>query len=276
MEHAMWFAAELGVAAYGMLVCSIFTFQRHLMYHPLKAIRPPAEYGLTGFEDMYLEAADGVKLQAWVHKPRPGFPVIVYFHGNAANLADRASKFGSFTDAGFGLVAVSYRGFGNSEGNPGEEGIYSDARAAIACARDTLKAPQSRLIYYGESLGSGVAVQMAAEEAPGLLVLEAAYTSVETRSAELYPFVLGVRQLVLDKYDSLSKIKRVHAPLLMLHGQLDPVIPLDHGKTLFATANEPKEMVIYPTVHHADFSAGQTTIPVWDAARKYGLIGRVA
>jgi fermentation-respiration switch protein FrsA (DUF1100 family) len=268
----MWLIGEMGLAIYGALVCSIFAFQRHLMYHPLKAIKTPADYGLRSVQDVFLKSKDGVKLQAWIHQPRAGFPTIVYFHGNASNLSDRAGKFGSFVDAGFGLVAVSYRGFGKSEGSPSESGIYKDARAAIDYALKEMHVPLAGLIYFGESLGSGVAVQMASEQGPGLLVLEAAYTSVETRSAELYPFVLGVRLLVHDKYDSLSKIKNVHAPLLMLHGQLDQVIPLAHGEMLFAAAHEPKELVVYPEVYHADYSNEQTLVPLLGAARKYKLI----
>jgi len=230
----MWIAVEVGVGVYIALVSCIFAFQRHLMYHPAKNIAPPEVYGLSGVEDVFLSSADGVRLQAWVRPSRKGMPTIVYFHGNAANLSDRAAKFGGFIDAGFGLVAVSYRGYGKSEGCPSEAGLYADARAAVAYAKKIMHVPQEKLIYFGESLGSGVAVQMAAEQTPALLALEAAYTSVETRSAELYPFVLGVRNLVLDKYDSLSKIKDVHAPLLMLHGQRDEIIPLSHARTLFA------------------------------------------
>jgi fermentation-respiration switch protein FrsA (DUF1100 family) len=241
------------------------------MYHPLKAISPPEIYGLTGVEDIFLKSSDGVRLQAWVRPARKGMPTIVYFHGNAANLADRANKFAGFSEAGFGFIAVSYRGFGKSEGTPSEPGIYIDARTAITYARDVMHVPPEKLIYFGESLGSGVAVQMATERAPALLTLEAAYTSVETRSAELYPFVLGVRNLVLDKYDSLSKIKDVHAPLLMLHGQRDEVIPLAHGRSLLAAANEPKQIVIYPEVHHADFSNAQVLVPLIDAAKKYKI-----
>jgi fermentation-respiration switch protein FrsA (DUF1100 family) len=258
---------------YAAMVCCIFTAQRHLMYHPLKSISPPAAYGLANAQDIFITAKDGVKLQAWVQPARAGMPTVVYFHGNAANLADRAEKFAGFAQAGLGFVAVSYRGFGKSEGGPSESGIYADARAAIAYARDVLKVPQAKLIYFGESLGTGVAVQMASEQPPALLVLEAAYTSVETRSAELYPFVIGVRHLVLDKYDSLSKIKAVHAPLLMLHGRRDDIIPLAHGEALFGAANEPKEIVVYPEVHHADYSTAQTVVPLLASARKYGLIG---
>src|SRR5580704_7863734 len=113
--------------------------------------------------------------------------------------------------------------------------------------------PSKKLIYFGESLGSGVAVQMATERPPGLLVLQAPYTSVETRAAELCPFVIGVRHLVRDKYDSLSKIASV---------------PLRHGETLFATANQPKTMVVYGEAHHYDYSGEQILTPLVNTARK--------
>jgi fermentation-respiration switch protein FrsA (DUF1100 family) len=269
--HDMWIAVEISAGIYLALVSCIFAFQRHLMYHPLKSISPPEVYGLTGVEDIMLASTDGVRLQAWVRAARKGMPTIVYFHGNASNLSDRANKFSGFIEAGFGLVALGYRGFGRSEGTPSEMGLYADARAAIVYAKSVMHVPQKKLIYFGESLGSGVAVQMAKEQAPALLMLEAAYTSVETRSAELYPFVLGVRNLVLDKYDSLSKIKDVHAPLLMVHGQRDEVIPLAHGRALLEGANEPKQIVVYPDVHHADYSNGQILVPLMDAVKKYGI-----
>jgi fermentation-respiration switch protein FrsA (DUF1100 family) len=268
----MWFTLELGIGIYAAMIGGIVAFQRHLMYHPAKHILPPAEYGLPSVREVFFPSADGMKLSAWVHAPRAGFPTIVYFHGNAGHLGDRAAKFAAFVDAGFGLVALGYRGYGHSEGSPTEKGIYGDARAAVAYALDTLRVPQGKLIYFGESLGSGVAVQMATERAPGLLMLEAAYTSVEARSAELYYYVLGVRHFVLDKYDSLSKIKNVHAPLLMIHGELDPIIPPEHGRALYAAANDPKQLIMYPQVHHVDFTLEQIVVPLMAAARKYKLI----
>ena len=113
---------------------------------------------------------------------------------------------------------------------------------------------------------------MATERPPGLIVLQAPYTSVEMRAAELYPFVIGVRHLVRDKYDSLSKITNVEAPLLILHGAKDAIIPLRHGETLFAAANEPKTMVVYSEAHHDDFSGEQILMPLVKTARKFGLV----
>lgn len=242
------------------------------MYHPARDIGKPEKYGLNGVEENFVNTVDGVCLQMWQHTARPGYPTVIYFHGNAANLGDRASKFSAFIDNGFGIVAIGYRGFGKSSGYPTEAGIYNDARAAIGYAINTLKLPDNKLIYFGESLGSGVAIQMATELPPALLMLEAAYTSVETRSAELYRFLLGVRYLVLDKYDSLSKIKNVNSPILMLHGGKDMTIPIHHGQTLFAAANEPKRIIIYKDVNHTDYTPEQIITPLLEETRKLGLL----
>lgn len=268
----MWFGIELGFGIYAALIGCMFAFQRTLMYYPTRTIAAPAVYGLTKAEEIFLTSRDGTKLQTWTHPAQKGYPTIVYFHGNAEHLGSRAAKFSAFIDSGFGLVAVSYHGFGKSEGSPTEAAIYDDARAAIDYALKALRVPQNKLIYFGESLGSGVAVQMATERAPALLALEAAYTSVETRSAELYPFVIGLRNMVLDKYDSLAKIKNVHAPLLMLHGEKDATIPIAHGRMLFSAANEPKTLVVYPDVNHADYTNEQILTPLMQAVKKYKLI----
>lgn len=254
------------VIAYGAVMLAIVLLQRHMMYHPNRHIGTPQQYGLLGVSNVVLTAADATTLHAWVHTAREGAPTIVYFHGNAGNLGDRCAKFSAFTDNGFGLVAISYRGFGESAGAPHEQGIYADARAAIDYCLSELHLRPNQLIYFGESLGSGVAVQMASERPPALMMLEAAYTSVETRSAEMFPYLLCVRRLVHDKYDSLRKISGVHAPLVMIHGTLDSTIPLHHGKALFAAANEPKSLVIYPEVHHTDYTNEQILAPLLQAA----------
>jgi fermentation-respiration switch protein FrsA (DUF1100 family) len=272
MVHGVAIVAEIGLGLYIALIGCIFFLQRKLMYFPVKDILQPSHYGLPGVSEVPLTASDGVTLQAWVHRAAPGFPTVVYFHGNAFHLGNRAAKFAGLIEAGFGLIAVGYRGFGRSGGKPSEQGIYRDARAAVDYALGTLQLPPDTLIYFGESLGSGVAVQMAIEHPPALLVLEAAYTSVETRSAELYPFVIGAKHLVLDKYDSLKKISGLKSPLLMLHGALDATIPLRHGQTLFAAAPEPKQIVVYPTVNHADYNNAQILTPLLAAAQRHGLI----
>jgi fermentation-respiration switch protein FrsA (DUF1100 family) len=268
----MWTSLLIAVAAYVAFVVGIFIFQRRLMYYPRKMMASPSALGLEGMTELFLETPDRVRLQTWVQAAHSGFPTILYFHGNAYHLGERAAWFKGFVNAGFGLVAVSYRGFGKSVGNPSEAGIYIDARAAIDYAEGELKLPAQTLIYFGESLGTGVAVQMATERRPGLLVLQAPYTSVETRAAEIYPFVIGVRHLVHDKYNSMAKIGGIDAPILILHGAEDSVIPLRHGEALFAAANVPKTIMVYANTHHDDFTCIQITAPLKAAAVKYGLV----
>lgn len=268
----MWVVVKFLLVGYVVLTGLIFLFQRNLMYHPVRTIAEPVTYGLPNVEESFITSKDGIRVQIWHEAAKPGYPTIIYFHGNAGHFGERAAKFSAFTGSGFGLLALSYRGFGKSGGSPSEQGIYDDARVTIDYALNVMKVPQSKLIYFGESLGSGVAVQMATERAPGLLVLEAAYTSVETRGAEMYPFLIGVRTMTMDKYDSLSKIKNVHAPLLMLHGTLDLTIPLRHGQQLYAAANEPKELVVYEGIHHADYSNEQILQPLLRMTKKLGLI----
>src|ERR1700730_17207622 len=151
----MWIGIEIGIWVYCALVGGLFAFQRRLMYFPAKMTTPPSAFGLKGVEDILLETSDKVRLQAWVDAARSGYPTLLYFHGNALHLGERAAWFKAFIDAGFGLVAVSHRGFGKSEGSATEAGLYTDARNAIEYAQGTLKRPSKKLIYFGESLGSG-------------------------------------------------------------------------------------------------------------------------
>lgn len=243
---------------YAVLCAGMFFFQRKLMYFPYAARPSFSACGLQCAQEIGLVSADGTKLVACHISAREHFPTIVYFHGNAGNLEFRAPRFAAFSAAGFGVLAVNYRGYGGSEGSPYEEGIMTDARTAMRYAADILKLPSSSLILYGESLGSGVAVRMAMEFPVAGIALEAPYTSVADRAAELYPFI-PVRLLLRDHFHSLVHIKKVKAPLLILHGEQDRVIPARHGRALLEAANEPKRGVFYPHVDHVSFDYGEVT-----------------
>lgn len=246
-----------GVAALYLVVCLLmWAFQRNLQYFPQKAMQAPAAYGVADFSDLRLKTADGTRIQAWHKAAGTGRPTILYFHGNAGNLAGRAGYFRRLADAGFGVLALSYRGYGASEGSPSEEGFYQDARALIAYAKSDLSLAPDRLILYGESIGTGVAVQMATEVSPAALILQAPYSSITDLAADTYPW-LPARLLLKDRFDSLSKIGRVTAPLLLFHGELDRVVPVHYGRQLFAAAREPKQAVYFPDVSHGDFSQDQ-------------------
>ena len=238
---------------YILVMAGMYAMQRKIMYQPSTEISVPAHYGTPNAQQVQLIPSDNNETMAWWLPGQPGKPVIIYFHGNAGHLGDRAVKFRAWNDAGYPVLAVSYRGYGSSKGQPTEQGLYMDARAALLYARAKLGFDEQHVILYGESLGTGVAVQMATEHAVGGMVLEAPYLSVTKRSEELYPF-LPVRWLLKDKFESLHKITSVKAPLLVLHGKMDIVIPYHHGKELLSMANQPKRGVFYELVGHTDFA----------------------
>lgn len=256
---------------YVALLGTLYVYQRKLLYFPDTNIQPPQYYGLEDYSDRAAFSQDGLRIQFWYKEAKPHYPTIVYFHGNAANLGNRAQSYKSFSDLGFGILALSYRGYGNSQGSPSEEGLYEDARAVIGYAYSELRLGSDRLIYYGESLGSGVAVQMATEHAPGAVVLEAPYTSVADRAGEIY-FYVPVHLLMKDQFDSIAKIKNINSPLLIFHGEKDGTIPISHGKKLLAAANEPKEAVFFPDRGHNDFDRNKISTHVLDFAKEHGLI----
>lgn len=259
------------VCAYGLLIASMYVFQRQLMYLPDTVIDTPERYGLEGFRDLRTKTADGMSVQLWYRPAATGRPTIIYFHGNAAHLGNRAGKFAAFAAEGFGVLALSYRGYGKSEGSPSEAGLYDDARAAISFATKDLRLPLSRIMLFGESLGSGVAVHMATEYPVGALILEAPYTSVVNRAAEIY-FFAPVRWLIKDHYDSISKITKIKIPVLLFHGELDTTIPPAHGRALLGAVTAPKKAYFFPHIGHTDFDSGLISVHVLDFAKEHHLI----
>jgi fermentation-respiration switch protein FrsA (DUF1100 family) len=251
-------ASIISFAFFYVLLCFVmWLIQSSIMYHSDTEIGSPEAYGLAAFEDVRITAADGVHVHVWHKAAKQGYPTVVFFHGNAGNLAMRVQFFEAFASAGFGVVALDYRGFGKSEGTPSEEGFYDDARAALNYAMQTLHLPLSELVLYGESLGTGIAVQMATECDCAALVLLSPYTSMETLAKERYPW-LPVHYLLRDTYNSLQKITQVHEPLLLMHGERDIIVPVEQGKTLFAKANNPKKAIYFPDKGHTDLNMNET------------------
>ncbi len=224
-----------------------------------------ARVGVASLREVTLATADGLRLLAWYVPPPPDRPVLAYFHGNGGNLSNRAARVRMFAAARHGLLMVEYRGYGGNAGHPGETGFASDARAAMEfLAAQGFGA--DRLVVYGESIGTGVATRVAGEQAVAALVLESPYTSITALAGRRY-FFLPVRWLVRDPFDSLSRIGRVQAPILMLQGDRDTIVPPGLGRELFEAAPEPKQIWSAPDGGHEnlmDVGAGQVVIDFID------------
>jgi fermentation-respiration switch protein FrsA (DUF1100 family) len=239
----------IALACYLGLVAIMYLAQRALMYFPYTVRMTPAEVDFPQASEVALTAADGVRILAWTVPPKTGKPVIVYLHGNGGSLAHRVHRFGKLIDDGTGLVALSYRGYGGSEGRPTEDGLIADGRAAYDFARTTY--PDAMIVLWGESLGTGVAVAIAGENDVAAVILEAPFTSAADVAFSAYPF-LPVSWLMKDQFRSDARIGRVKAPVLVMHGERDRVVPFRLGQQLHAMANEPKQFVRFPDGGHED------------------------
>ncbi len=244
----------VAVGAYATVLAGLYLFQRHLLYHPSGGHPDPVLAGVPEMTAVSLTSADGLNLVSWYAAARNGAPTLVYFHGNAGHIGHRGFKVRPYLDAGWGAMLVGYRGYGGNPGAPSEAGLYADARAALAFL-DAEGVAAGRRFYYGESLGTGIAVRMAAEGAAkaavGAVILEAPYTVIADVAAEHYPFV-PARRMMHDRFDAQSHIATIGAPLLVVHGERDHVIPTHFGKSLFAAASEPKAAHWIETAGHND------------------------
>lgn len=239
----------IAVVGYAGLLALMYVFQRALIYFPDAKRTSPAAAGLPQAQEIQFTSADGETLIAWAVAPREGKPVVLYFHGNAGALNLRAERFRKLIADGTGLLAVSYRGYGGSTGKPSEIGLVRDAHAAYDDA--STRWPGRRLVPWGESLGTAVAVALAAERRVAGLILDAPFTSAAEIGAAAYPFA-PVRWLMKDPFHSDRRIARVRAPILMLHGERDTIVPIVHAERLFALAHEPKRFVRFARGGHVD------------------------
>lgn len=249
-------------AGYSVMAGFMFVAQRRMMYHPDTSAPVLDMAGVPEMSVVTLMTADRLELLAWHRAPETeGLPTLVYLHGNAGHIGHRGGKVKPYLDAGYGVLLVSWRGYGGNPGSPTEEGLYHDARAAL----DFLEAqgvPPERIVIYGESIGSGPAVQVATERKIGALVLEAPLTSAADVAQRHY-WYMPARYMVLDRYDSLAKIGRVKAPLFIFHGERDRVVPVDMSRSLLAAASEPKDSRFYAEAGHNnlyDFGAADAVI----------------
>ncbi len=246
-------AAAALVIAVVVIVAVIWIFQRRLLYFPFGPVPSPAAVGVPRAEAVSLRTEDGLRLAAWFVPARDGAAkwTVLFFSGNGGNRALRAPLAAALSDIGCSTLLTDYRGYGGNPGSPTERGLALDARAARRYLDGRSDVDPGRIAYFGESLGSGVAVTLAVDRPPAALILRSPYTSMVDVGRFHYP-VLPVRWLLQDRYESISRIARIRCPLLVIAGARDSIVPVDLSRRLFAAAGEPKRLVIVPGADHND------------------------
>ena len=238
------------IAAYVAICIAAWFGNRVFMYFPDPERMTPAEAGLSGVEEVELASGDGETLIAWYAKAAPGQPTFLYFHGNAGNAAGRAEKIETMRAGGAGVYYLNNRGYGGSTGKPTEKDNVADAITAYDYLRGQGVEPD-KIILYGESLGSGQAVRLGAAREVRAVVLEAPLTSTVDVGKRTY-FFLPLTFILTDTFHNEENIRAVKVPLLILHGELDAVIPVDMGRRVYEAANDPKHLELFAEGHHSD------------------------
>lgn len=238
------------LGTYAVLGLLAWLFQRRLIYFPdAGPVALPEGPGWKGLRDLSIQTADGVTLRAW-YLPGTKPATVLVFHGNAGHRGDRAFLVQELASLGYGVLLPDYRGYGGSSGSPTEEGLYADAEACRVWLAEHGPGP---VAYMGISVGSGVAVELARRHAPSALILQSGFTSLGDVGQNAYPF-LPVRLFLRDRYLNVEKIASVEAPLLMIHGDVDRIVPTKLGRRLFEAAREPKRWVEIEGAGHNDMA----------------------
>jgi hypothetical protein len=253
MKRLMIIAA-VAVAGIAAVLVLIWTMQRGMMYFPMADVPIAGTVGLSDVEAVTFETADGLTLHAWfvaASGPSPRATVMV-FNGNAGNRAYRAPLAAALQRHGFHVLLVDYRGYGGNPGTPTQSGLAADSRAARAYLVSRADVDASRLVYFGESLGTAVAVDLAVDHPPAALVLRSPFTSMGDVGQHHYPF-LPVRLLLRDRFAAIDQIQRIRVPLLVIAGGSDRIVPIEHSRRLYDAANEPKTLLVVPDADHNDY-----------------------
>lgn len=249
MTLLKWLVVFASIGYLGGVIVLFFAQRAFVFPIPQTLRTAPAAAGFPEAEEHVLTTDDGEKIIVWHVPARPGHAVVMHFPGNGDYLAGLVDRFRDITSDGTGLVALSYRGYAGSSGRPSEQGLLRDAAAAYAFA--AARYQPDRIVVWGFSLGSGVAIALAAVQPVGKLILEAPYTSITDIAAAVIP-IMPLRWVMRDQFRSDERIARVTAPLLIMHGARDATIPISFGERLFALAHEPKQFVRFPDGGHND------------------------
>ena len=223
---------------YFLILLILFFFQRNLLYHPLEN----NYYGdklKVSVSKVKIKTKDNIELLAWYHKKNTGnFKTILFLHGNAGSLENRIHKINHFKDFDINFLIIAWRGFSGNKGSPTELGLYEDAKSAIIWLKNKGLKNQD-IILYGESLGTGVVTEIAQNNNFAGIILESPFTSMIDAAKNKYP-IFPIKYLLKDKYESDKKIKNIKSPILIMHGEVDKIVPFWMGKKMYNIANKPK------------------------------------
>jgi len=240
------------VSVWVLLSLLLYINQSKYVYFPFKdLVATPRDAGLA-YEEVHLTTADNIRLHGWYVPHDHPRATLLFLHGNGGNISHRLEKLVMYHQLGLAVLIIDYRGYGQSEGSPTEQGTYRDAEAAWKYLTGNKALPGNNIIIYGESLGGAVAAWLAVQYQPGALILESAFTSIMDMGRHYYPY-LPIRWISRFKYPTLDLIRQVHAPLLIIHSPADDIVPYAQGQKLFETANEPKTFLEIAGDHNNGF-----------------------
>ena len=226
------------VLIYFFILISTYIFQRNLLYHPTEN-NYSGDQILVSIEKVKINTQDSIELMSWYHnKNVNNYKTILFLHGNAGSLENRIHKINHFKDMNVNFLLVAWRGFSGNKGTPTEKGLYEDAESAVRWLKSK-GVRENNIIVYGESLGTGVATEIAQNKNFAGIILESPFTSMIDAGKDKYPY-LPVRLLLKDRYESNKKIKNINSPILIMHGKVDNIVPFHMGKKMYELANEPK------------------------------------
>ena len=231
----------VAVSFYILLLTLVFFFQRSLLYHPSvdNYLKDESSNKPTEIERVKITTVDKIDLAAWFYnKDIKKLKTILFFHGNAGSLENRTYKLNHFKNLNVNFLIIAWRGFSGNRGKPNELGLYRDAESAIKWLKSKGVIEQN-IIIYGESLGTGVAIEVAQNKNYAGIILESPFTSMINLGKKYYPF-FPVSLLLKDKFESYKKINNIYVPVLIMHGKVDKIVPYDMGKKMYELANEPK------------------------------------
>jgi fermentation-respiration switch protein FrsA (DUF1100 family) len=234
----------------------MFMQQSSMIFFPYAHLeQTPGDWGLQ-YQDVNLTTSDGIQLHGWYIPHADSSKVLLFFHGNAGNISHRGASIEIFHRLGLNVFIIDYRGYGKSQGDPDEAGLYRDADAAWQYLTQQIGIDKDKIIIFGRSLGGAVATRLAAEVHPAALILESTFSSARDMAKSLFPIIY--RLLIFRyRFNSMSTIKQINCPLLVMHSPDDEIIPFHVGEKLYNAANEPKRLIKMKGDHNNGFLLSQ-------------------